>query len=300
MRQGLPQLKDLSAKDSYGLYEDIEYKRFWEDARRKNLDELERLLAGELLPRAGRRIIDVGCGFGRLAECYAGRFEQIVLADGSISMLRQAVERTGGRGVYVACDAMRLPFRPATFDAVLMIRVFHHMQDPQASLAELSRISCGGASFIFSYVNKRNALRILRWLMRQNPDNPFNHTPDGIGSTMLSHHPAAIHELLKAAGFRQVQDFGAGIIERLGVSNARLALGKRLAPLLGAARLAPWMVCKSIRGEAPSLDPGLELADQFQCPACGAALHQTTDGYRCSSCVRQYPLVDGIFDFRIH
>lgn len=305
MRQGLPQLKDLSNKDSYSLYEGIEYKLFWTGAQKNNLDDLERLLISELLPHAGRRIIDVGCGFGRLTECYANRFGQIVLADGSMSMLQQAVELTNGHGVYVACDAMHLPFRPAAFDAVLMIRVFHHMQDPQGSLAELSRVACGGANLIFSYVNKQNALRIMRWLMGRNRhNNPFSRIPDDLGSTVISHHPAAIHDMLENAGFGQIQDTGTGITDRLadrlGFEAAWLAVGKRLAPLLGGTRLAPWILSKSVRGEAPSLDQGLEVADLFQCPVCGAGLNQNTNGYGCSACKRQYPLLDGIFDFRIH
>lgn len=305
MRQGLPQLKDLSTKDSYGLYEGIEYKQFWKESHRQKLDDLESRLISSLLPRKGRRIIDVGCGFGRLAGCYADRFEQIVLADGSMSMLQQAVEFTSGRGVYVACDAMRLPFRPAAFDAVLMIRVFHHMQDPYASLAELSRIACGGANFIFSYVNKQNALRILRWVVGRNHNhNPFSRIPDDLGSTVISHHPAAIHAMLKQAGFGQIYDTGAGITDRLadrlGFDDAWLAVGQHLAPLLGFTRLAPWILSRSVRAETPSVDESLEVTDLFQCPACGAELHQKADGYKCPVCVRKYPLVDGIFDFRIH
>ena len=158
MRRGLPVESDL-AKDPFSLYEGVEYQQFWTGRQKRSLDELEHAIVRILLPVSGRRIIDVGCGFGRLADCYLDRFEQIVMLDGSMSLLRQALEKTSGKAICIAGDLSHMPFRPASFDAVLLIRVFHHINDSQSCLSELHRLLCNEGRFIFNYCNKQNAQR---------------------------------------------------------------------------------------------------------------------------------------------
>ena len=103
---GLP--KRLRRIGSCELYEGIEYKEFWQGKSRIKLDETERALISNLLPIRGRCIIDIGCGYGRLADCYMDRFEQSVLVDGSLTLLKQAVETTDGKAIYVAADSYHL------------------------------------------------------------------------------------------------------------------------------------------------------------------------------------------------
>ncbi len=67
-------LKSDLERDQYRFYEGVEYKHFWDGLKRSKLDELEHAIVRELLPVSGRRIIDVGCGYGRLADCYLNRF----------------------------------------------------------------------------------------------------------------------------------------------------------------------------------------------------------------------------------
>jgi cyclopropane fatty-acyl-phospholipid synthase-like methyltransferase len=62
-------------------YEDSTYRTdFWEGQDREYEDLAERIALRRLLPPTGRRLIDIGGGFGRLAEFYAG-YEQVVLLD---------------------------------------------------------------------------------------------------------------------------------------------------------------------------------------------------------------------------
>ena len=199
----------------HSLYEGIEYKEFWNGSQKRKLDELEHAIVRNLLPISGRRIIDVGCGYGRLADCYMGRFQQVIMVDGSMSLLRQAFEKTRGQAIYIASDVTHLPFRTASFDAVLMIRVFHHIEDSRACLSELHRLLCNDGRFVFSYCNKRNALRVMRWLIGANKENPFTTEPAGVGSTLISHHPKAVHRMLCESGFSSMQYYGAGVLDRL-------------------------------------------------------------------------------------
>lgn len=302
MRRGLPITIDPK-KDPYSLYEGVEYTQFWNGQQKCDLDALEHIIVRGLLPVSGFRIIDVGCGFGRLADCYMDRFQQVIMVDGSTSLLHQAMEKTGGQAIYVAGDALHLPFRKAAFDSALLIRVFHHIENSQACLAELYRVMCNDGRFIFNYMNKQNALRIMRWLIGVNKENPFDTETVGRGSTFISHHPKAVSEMLYEAGFVNAQFFGAGVLDRLasrmGIADHWTRLGEYLAPFLGKSRLAPWILCSAeVNGNSALIDAG-EIRDLFQCPSCGGNLSEKDDGFSCFGCERWYPMEDGIFDFRI-
>ena len=47
-----------------------------------------------VLPTSGRRLLEIGAGFGRLTNEY-GAFDQVVLLDYSLSHLQDAQERLG-------------------------------------------------------------------------------------------------------------------------------------------------------------------------------------------------------------
>src|SRR3970040_570659 len=63
---------------------------------------------------------------------------------------------------------------------------------------------------------------------------------------------------------------------------------------------APRPVCPPGAGEADVDDPALTTEKAlFSCPACGGALTADREAYRCPGCVRIYPIVFGIPDFRL-
>lgn len=284
------------------LYEGIEYQKFWSGLQKQKQDELEHALVRDLLPHEGRRIIDVGCGYGRLADCYMQRFKQVVMVDGSISLLKQAMERTAGKAIYIACDVSHLPFRAGSFDTVLMIRVFHHIENSQACLTELHRLLCRKGVFIFSYCNKRNAKRVLGWLLGKYSENPFSTDPAGIGSTMISHHPAAVDRMLLESGFSDFQSYGVGVFDKiagkLGSSGKCIPSGKRLSKFLGKSNLAPWIIFRSIAQYNSNLIEPRGFDDLLQCPVCSGELRGAHHTYHCLKCRRIYPVENGIIDMR--
>jgi SAM-dependent methyltransferase len=98
----------------------------------------------ELLVReadlAGRRVLDVGCGTGRVAAALAERGSRVWGVEPSPEMAARARER--GVDVKVA-RAERLPFKEGWFErAVLWLVV--HLVDRPAVLAELARVLAPG------------------------------------------------------------------------------------------------------------------------------------------------------------
>lgn len=290
------------ADKSYSLYEGIDYQGFWEDPDRSRQDALEQHIISDMLPVSGRRILDLGCGYGRLAPLYLDRFDQVVLCDGSLSLLRDAHAVLGGRAVLVAADIARLPFRPTSYDCVLTIRVLQHVRNLQGTLDEVRRVMARDGRLVFSYHNKRNAKRILRDLAARGDANPFSLQPTELEPTLISRHPNVVDVLIENAGFSTPAYRGAVVVNSLASITDRFGrrtpAGSRWAPFMGRLRLAPWLIGRSFAQGGDDPQEGDSTDDLFQCPICRANLDQSNGGFECSACHRFYPIDDGVVDFR--
>lgn len=90
-------------------------------------------LAG-LIP-AGARVLDVGCGDGRLSGLVASLRPDIELRGVEV-LLR------GSPAIPVeAYDGSQLPFDDGEFDAVMLVDVLHHTDEPLAILREAQRVA---------------------------------------------------------------------------------------------------------------------------------------------------------------
>ncbi|MCC6804301.1 MAG: class I SAM-dependent methyltransferase, partial [Anaerolineae bacterium] len=184
-------------------YEGSNYRtEFWESRGRDYEDRVERIALQRLLPLGGRRMLEVGAGFGRLTNEYDA-FGQVVLLDYSLSQLQYAQEHLGrsARFVYVAADAYRLPFYPGVFDAVTMVRVLHHMAHVDSVLSQVRRALVPNGVFILEHANKRNLKAMLRHALRKQDWNPYDLTPVEFVELNFDFHPEHIRRELIRAGF---------------------------------------------------------------------------------------------------
>jgi SAM-dependent methyltransferase len=104
----------------------------------------------------GRRVLDVGCGTGLDVRALAPRVApggEVVGVDSSASAVDTARRRSGELGQacrYEVADAARLPFADGTFDATRCDRTLQHVPDPQAAVAEMTRVTAPGGVVLVS------------------------------------------------------------------------------------------------------------------------------------------------------
>ena len=114
---------------------------FWEGQGREYEDAAERLVLARLLPPRGVRLVEMGAGYGRLADLYRG-YEQVVLLDYSRTLLEEAAARWGDdpRFVFVAGNVYEMPLADGVADTLVMVRVMHHLADVGGALEQLRRV----------------------------------------------------------------------------------------------------------------------------------------------------------------
>jgi SAM-dependent methyltransferase len=112
-----------------------------------------------LAPRAGERILDLGCGDGALTQHIAARAE-VTGVDASAEQV--AAARARGLDAAVA-DGTGLAF-DAVFDAVFSNAALHWMRDPDAVIAGVWRALKPGGRFVAECGGAGNVESVLRAL----------------------------------------------------------------------------------------------------------------------------------------
>jgi SAM-dependent methyltransferase len=281
-------------------YEGYDYEgAFW--TGRDYEDAVERIALARMLPVSGRRLVEIGAAYGRLADLYQG-YEQVILLDPAKSQLLEARQRLSAdpRFLFVVGDSYRLPFSTSSLDVAITVRMLHHLTDVPAAFQEINRILRPEGQYLLEYANKRNLKEILRHLVGRSQRRPFSQEPVEYVPLHFDFHPSYIEAHLS--------DAHLGVEMSLAVSSLRLALLKRVIPLPWLIRAdralqsptAPLKLAPSIFLLARAEKEGPESDSLFRCPACGnEELQETTSALLCEGCGRDWPLEDGIYNFGV-
>jgi SAM-dependent methyltransferase len=85
------------------------------------------------MPRAGDRVVDLGCGTGGTFRYFPEGISYVGL-DINPHYIQAAQERYPGRGTFVCCDAVTADLsRFPPFDTAISVGVLHHLTDAEAS-----------------------------------------------------------------------------------------------------------------------------------------------------------------------
>jgi len=97
--------------------------------------------------RPGERVLDLAAGTGTSSVPFTEAGAYTVPCDFSLGMLREG-KRRQPRLPFTAGDATRLPFRDGVFDAVTISFGLRNVQDVDAALGELLRVTAPGGRIV--------------------------------------------------------------------------------------------------------------------------------------------------------
>lgn len=104
------------------------------------------------LPFPGH-VLEIGTGKGRFLALLARNADRVTTVDSDVAQQRAAklhVTRTAtGRRIRFALeDAGKLPWKAATFDTVVTVNTFHHLENPMRVFEEMLRVLRPGGKMV--------------------------------------------------------------------------------------------------------------------------------------------------------
>ncbi len=149
--------------------DDLEIKKFealaarWWDptSEFKPLHEINPLRMGfltQITSLAGKRVLDIGCGGGILAEAMARQGAQVVAIDMAEASL--SVARLHQLESKLNIDYRRIPaeelaeLEPASFDIVTCLEMLEHVPDPSAIVSACQKLVKPEGEVLFSTINR--------------------------------------------------------------------------------------------------------------------------------------------------
>jgi trans-aconitate 2-methyltransferase len=160
-----------------------------------------RSVLGRLRLAGDERVLDAGCGSGRVTEELARRLPRghVVALDASPSMIeaaRERLDRFGDRVEYVVADlGAALPVDPPV-DAIVSTATFHWVADHDALFRNLAAVLRPGGRLVAQFGGDGNVQRLMDGLAA---------VGDGWLGPAHFETPEATERRLRAAGFEEVR-----------------------------------------------------------------------------------------------
>lgn len=159
---------------------------------------------------AGKRVLDLGCAGGFMAEALAARGAQVT----GIDPAAQAIEAARAHATEMALDIRydvgigeALPYEPGSFDAVVCVDVLEHVQDLPRVMAEVARMLVPGGLFLFDTINRNPLARLVTITMAE---DVLRILPKGTHDPEMFITPAELRAALRAAGLAPGRFTGLG------------------------------------------------------------------------------------------
>ncbi|PWR03610.1 3-demethylubiquinone-9 3-O-methyltransferase [Meridianimarinicoccus roseus] len=149
----------------------------------------------------GRKVLDLGCAGGFMAEALAQRGAEVTGIDPSTGAIGAARAHAAQAGLAVKYDVGQgeaLPYDDGTFDRVVCVDVLEHVGDLGAVLDEVRRVLRPGGLFLFDTIN-RNPL--ARFAVVTMAEGVLRLLPRGTHDPAMFIKPGELRAALEARGF---------------------------------------------------------------------------------------------------
>ena len=195
--------------DYHSVAGDYQYKalhsghpmqRFWHRGKLTMIDRLVRVHLNE-----NARLLEVGCGAGNLllqATVHGSYPVALDLSMQALTFVRSRLQEScagpdAPRG-YACIQSIGelLPLPENSFDCIILSEVIEHLEDPQVSIRESTRVLRPGGRLLVTTPNYRSFWPLMEWAVDR-----LNMAPKMAGEQHISKfHPAALRQLLVDCG----------------------------------------------------------------------------------------------------
>ncbi|MEA3357112.1 MAG: methyltransferase domain-containing protein [Patescibacteria group bacterium] len=298
-----------------------DYSKFWETRTYEHHAEAYAL--NKLLKNTtGKWFIDIGGSYGRHIPLYYKRYKQKVIADYSIASLKQAsrnIQKHKMKNIHlVGANIYNLPFKENVFNGAIMIRVLHHIEQPELAFTQISRILAKNSNLILEFPNVNHLKSLIRKILDVEKDYSVSHgfkslitsqTPEGTSretpGIILNFNPKFIKKVLKSHGLQtnrivSVSFFRIPILKKILPLSFMNVLEAICQSLFSWTQLTPSLVYSTVKGTGKELTP--ETTDDIEsilcCPKCKGNLKRIANAMLCTNCKADYPVRNNIYDLR--
>jgi 2-polyprenyl-6-hydroxyphenyl methylase/3-demethylubiquinone-9 3-methyltransferase len=149
---------------------------------------------------AGRRVLDLGCAGGFMAEALDDRGARVTGIDpaaGAVAAARRHAGAAGREIDYLVGVGEALPFADASFDHVVCVDVLEHVADLDRVLSEVARVLRPGGLFLYDTINRTALARLGAVTMAERVARVL---PRGTHDPEMFIRPADLMRGLDAAG----------------------------------------------------------------------------------------------------
>jgi ubiquinone/menaquinone biosynthesis C-methylase UbiE len=161
-------------KESRGRRGELYDDSYW------GLNELDGTAATKAImewldPKAGERILDLGCGTGRFMEAIEKKGAEAVGIELFQFPLEKARPRVKGLLYQMSAEKLLLP--DGFFDKILSVHVIEHLGNPEACFSEMHRVLKPKGRLILSFPNS-DYLPFRLGILKQSPTHLQRFTPE--------------------------------------------------------------------------------------------------------------------------
>jgi trans-aconitate 2-methyltransferase len=183
------------------------YDRISAPIERNGLSVLDRLAL-----RGNERVLDAGCGSGRVTQTLVQRVPHghVIGVDASAGMIAAATERLGDSAELIVGDLAELDLGGRQVDAVFSSAVFHWLADHEALFARLHAVLRPAGRLVAQCGGEGNTPELLTATFAVGAREPFASYLDGWSPWNFA-GPGVTADRLRAAGFTDVR---TGLVQR--------------------------------------------------------------------------------------
>ena len=148
----------------------------------------------------GKRVLDLGCAGGFMAEALAARGALVTGIDPAAQAIKAARAHADQMGHDIRYDVgmgEALPYDRESFDAVVCVDVLEHVQDLSQVLAEVARVLTPEGVFLFDTINRNPLARLATITMAE---DVLRLLPKGTHDPSMFIKPAELRAGLVTAG----------------------------------------------------------------------------------------------------